>query len=182
MRKILLVFVAIFNSFILFSQTNYYTETKSFYESDYTYKANVHSWGIICLYNLSNSWVNQDQKYKGTNEIYVMSDVGEDLFDHASWLVGRENIKTIISNVLSRDEKRMIGDEEIILSMYVNSTTGKIDDITFEFFDDSPYRFIPVSTFRAIELSIKQNIQLTLTDAGRRLNYIYWWEDMKPEL
>lgn len=182
MKKILLVFVTIFNSLFLFSQTNYYNETKTFYESGYTYKAEVPSWGIIYLYNLSNSWVNQDQKYKGTNEKYTMSDVGEDLFDDASWLVAQENIQSILSNALSRDEKRMIGDEEIILTMYVNSTTGKIDDIAFEFFENSPYRFIPVSTFRAIELSIKQNIQLTLTDAGRRLNYIYWWEDVKPGL
>ena len=182
MKKIILAFVAIFNSLHLFSQINYYDETKSFYDNGYTYKADVYSWGEIYLYNTSNSWIGKNQVYKGSNEIYVMTDVGEYLFEHASWLVSRENIKNIISNAFSRDEKRMIGDEEIILTMYVNSTTGKIDDITFEFFDDSPYRFIPVSTYRAIELSIKQNIQLTLTDAGRRLNYIYWWEDVKPEL
>lgn len=179
MKKILLVFVAIFNSLFLFSQTNYYNETKTFYESGYTYRAEVPSWGIINLYNTSNSWIGKDQMYKGTNEKYSMSDVGEDLFDDASWLVSRDNIQTIISNAFSREEKRTIGDEEIILTMYVNSTTGKIDDITFEFFENSPYCFIPVSVFRAIEFSIKQNIQLTLTDAGRRLNYIYWWEEVK---
>lgn len=182
MKKVLFAFVAIFNSLFLFSQTNYYLETKTFTESDCTYKAEVHSWGIIDLYNVSNSWINKQQVYKGTNEIYVMSDVGEDLFDHASWQVGKENIQTILNNALSRDEKKMIGDKEIILTMYVNSTTGKIDDVCFTFFSKSSYRFVPVSTYRKIELEIKQNIQMTLTDAGRKLNYIYWWTAVEPGL
>lgn len=146
------------------------------------YKAEVPSWGIINLYNTSNRWIGKDQMYKGTNEKYSMSDVGEDMFDLASWRISRKKLRTILSNALGRDEKRMIGDKEIILTMYVNSTTGKIDDITFEFFEDSPYRFIPVLTYWKIEQEIKQSIQLTLTDAGRRLNYIYWWSGVKPEL
>ena len=94
----------------------------------------------------------------------------------------KENIKTIISRVFSRDEKRMIGDKEMIVTMYVNSTTGRIDDVMFEFFETSPYRFIPVSTYRRIEQEIKQNIQVTPTDIGRKLNYIYWWKGIVPGL
>lgn len=182
MKKILCTFLMFLNISFLFSQTNYYNETKTFSESDYTYKAEVPSWGIISIYNTSNSWVNKDMMYKGTNEKYSMPDVGEDLLDSASKLVGTENIKTIISRVFSRDEKRMIGDKEMIVTMYVNSTTGRIDDVMFEFFETSPYRFIPVSTYRRIEQEIKQNIQVTPTDAGRRLNYIYWWKGIVPEL
>ncbi|MBR4924026.1 MAG: DUF5043 domain-containing protein [Bacteroidaceae bacterium] len=182
MKKLLFTLVAIFNSLFLFSQTNYYSETKTFTESDYTYKTEVYSWGIIKLYNTSNSWINKSMMYKGTDQIYIKSDLGEDLFDHASWLVGEENIQTIVSSAFSRDEKRMIGDKEMIITMYVNSTTGRIDDVMFKFFDDSPYRFVPVSTYRKIELDIKQNVQMTLTEAGRNLNYIYWWKDIVPGL
>ena len=184
MRRIILLFfvLSFVCAFVSVAQTNYYPETKIFNESDYIYKAEVSSWGIINLYNTSNRWIGKNQMYKGTNEKYSMSDVGEDMFDLASWRISRKKLRTILSNALGRDEKRMIGDKEIILTMYVNSTTGKIDDITFEFFEDSPYRFIPVLTYWKIEQEIKQSIQLTLTDAGRRLNYIYWWEDVKPEL
>lgn len=184
MRRIILLFfvLSFVCAFVSVAQTNYYPETKIFNESDYIYKAEVPSWGIINLYNTSNRWIGKDQMYKGTNEKYSMSDVGEDMFDLASWRISRKKLRTILSNALGRDEKRMIGDKEIILTMYVNSTTGMIDDITFEFFEDSPYRFIPVLTYWKIEQEIKQSIQLTLTDAGRRLNYIYWWEGVKPEL
>ena len=84
-RIILLFFVQSFVcAFVSVAQTNYYPETKIFNESDYIYKAEVPSWGIINLYNTSNRWIGKDQMYKGTNEKYSMSDVGEDMFDLAS--------------------------------------------------------------------------------------------------
>lgn len=182
MKRMLLVFVVIFNSLYLFSQTDYYNETKTFEESDYTYKADVHSWGEIYLYNASNAWIGKKQVYKSTGKSFDFLNESLDYFDHASWLVGKENIRMILNRTLSRDEKRMIGDKEIILNMYVNSTTGKIDDVCFDFFEDSPYRFIPISIYRKIELDIKQNIQLTLTDEGRKLNYVFWWTAVTPGL
>ena len=120
--------------------------------------------------------------YKATGKSFDFLNESLDYFDHASWLVGKENIQVILNRTLSKDEKRMIGDKEIILNMYVNSTTGKIDDVCFDFFEDSPYRFIPVSIYRKIELDIKQNIQLTLTDEGRKLNYVFWWTAVTPGL
>ena len=42
----------------LHAQTNYYTTTKTFYESGYTYQCDVRVSGFIALYNKSNTWNN----------------------------------------------------------------------------------------------------------------------------
>ena len=42
----------------LHAQTNYYTTTKTFYESDYTYQCDVAASRFVSLYNKSNKWIN----------------------------------------------------------------------------------------------------------------------------
>ena len=68
------------------AQTNYYAETKTFNESNYTYKAEVSSHGYVKLYNTANLWMNTESVYKDTGIIFNMPDYGIDLFDDEVFL------------------------------------------------------------------------------------------------
>lgn len=67
------------------------------------------------------------------------------------------------------------------ISRMWHSTTGYIDDVYFEFDNTEPYATIPVSVYRNIELGIKEKVRFTLTNERKKLNYIYYWNDIVPK-
>ena len=133
------------------------------------------------LYNVNNKWIGQFPSYKSTGERFVVPDVGIDLFTHASYLENKEKVENIVKAAFTAAQKQTITDEELYIDMYINTETGKIDDVCFSFLNNKPYAYIPVSVYRNIELAIKENIQFVLTDEGRKLNFIYWWTTVIPK-
>ena len=69
----------------LHAQTNYYTTTKTFYESGYTYQCDVRVSGFIALYNKSNTWNNIYPVYKNTGETFAQTDEGVELLENDTW-------------------------------------------------------------------------------------------------
>ena len=163
------------------AQTNYYAETKTFNESNYTYKAEVSSHGYVKLYNTANLWMNTESVYKDTGTIFNMPDYGIDLFDDDSWLDSKKQVANVVNSSFSNAEKQRIQDVYFFIIMHINSTTGYIDDVYFEFDNTEPYATIPVSVYRNIELEIKEKVRFTLTNEGKKLNYIYYWNDIVPK-
>ena len=163
------------------AQTNYYTTSKTFYENGYTYRCDLCASRSLDLYNVNNKWIGQFPSYKSTGETFVVPDVGIDLFTHASWLANKEKVENIVKAAFTAAQKQTITDEELYIDMYINTETGKIDDVCFSFLNNKPYAYIPVSVYRNIELAIKENIQFVLTDEGRKLNFIYWWTTVIPK-
>ena len=163
------------------AQTNYYTTSKTFYENGYTYRCDLCASRFLDLYNVNNKWIGQFPSYKSTGETFVVPDVGIDLFTHASWLANKEKVENIVKAAFTAAQKQTITDEELYIDMYINTETGKIDDVCFSFLNNEPYAYIPVSVYRNIELAIKENIQFVLTDEGRKLNFIYWWRSVLPK-
>ena len=110
-----------------------------------------------------------------------MPDAGIQLTTHASWLANEKKVENIVNAAFTAAQKQTITDEELYIDMYINTETGKIDDVCFSFLNNKPYAYIPVSVYRNIELAIKENVQEVLTDEGRKLNFIYWWTTVIPK-
>ena len=163
------------------AQTNYYTTSKTFYENGYTYRCDLCASRFLDLYNVNNKWVGKFPSYKSTGETFVMPDAGIQLTTHASWLENKEKVKNIVNAAFTAAQKQTITDEELYIDLYINTETGKIDDVCFSFLNNKPYAYIPVSVYRNIELAIKENVQEVLTDEGRKLNFIYWWTTVVPK-
>ena len=180
MRTIIFI-TMLFCATLSVAQTNYYTTSKTFYENGYTYRCDLSASRFLNLYNVYNKWIGQYPSYKSTGERFVVPDVGIDLFTHASWLANKEKVENIVKAAFTAAQKQTITDEELYIDMYINTETGKIDDVCFSFLNNKPYAYIPVSVYRNIELAIKENIQFVLTDEGRKLNFIYWWTSVIPK-
>lgn len=180
MKTIFIFLVGLLQSFMICAQINYYETTKLFSEDNYTYQVEVSSNGSIKLYNTANLWMNKEAIYKDTGTIFDMPDYGVDLFDDDSWINSKMQIANVVNSSFSNAEKQQIQGIYFFIIMHINSTTGYIDDVYFEFDDDEAYVTIPVSVFRKIELGIKEKVKFTLTDEGKKLNYIYYWCDIVP--
>ena len=161
----------------LFAQTNLYTETKVFNEGAYSYQCNVSSVGNVYLYNTSNSWIGLDQKFKSTNANFVFEDQSDDLITHDSWLQNRAKLTMILRNAISSlDSDVWTRNGTLYINFYVNTNTGKVDDVRFYFDRNSSYVYLPISFYRQLELTFKEQYQYVLTDVGSSLNYVYQWE------
>ena len=161
----------------LFAQTNFYTTTQVFNEGEYSYQCDVSSARNITLYNISNNWIGLDQKFKGTNQTFVFEDTYTELITDESWLQNKTEIKTILRNAFSAlDRNTWSKSGTLYLNFFINTDTGKVDDVRFYFDCDSSYVYLPVSFFRQLELAFKENIQYVLTDAGKNLNFVYQWD------
>ena len=59
----------------------------------------------------------------------------------------------------------------LAITLYVNSDTGAVDEVSFYFIGTEPWAKIPLETYRAIELIAKKKFTFQITAQGRRYNY-----------
>ena len=178
MKTYILTILLLCTASNLFSQTNYYTETKTIHEDGYTYQVDRYESGRIKLYNKENKWINKKQTYKSTGEFFDMPDYGLELLDNKSFLSTRKILFAILEESYSEEEKEQIKNigKTCVINLYINSETGTVDDVRFSFDELSYYINIPISVFRNIELKIKEKLNFDVTDEGKKLNYIYYWD------
>ena len=92
-----------------------------------------------------------------------------------------DNKYVIVVSTFSPDEKRRTKNDFFILALYANSETGVIENVDFEFVKSDPYATASVSVYRKVEVGIKQKLRLVLTAEGRKLNYLFCWNNLIPE-
>lgn len=161
------------------AQTNYYTETKIFYENGYTYQCYVEAkW--VDLYNKNYTTYAHGrvtQVFKDTGETFYLLHYERvaQMYDNDET---RENGKNKVRAILA-PYKSILKDKELLMKFVINSDTGKIDEVYFGFTQIGPYAQLPISVFREIELSLI-GTQFKLTDFGKRLNYLYMWWAVAP--
>ena len=179
MKTYILTILLLLTANSLFSQTNYYTETKTIHENGYTYQIYRCESGFIDVYNKENKWINKKQTYKSTGEYFDMPDYGLELLDYNAYISARKILFAILEENLSFEENENPASEKqtCFISFYIDSETGKVDDVRFSFHRTSWYINIPISVFRNIELRIKEEVHFVVTDEGKKINYIYCWED-----
>lgn len=180
LMKSLIIFISIlFSATYLYAQTNYYIATKTFYESGYTYQCNVRASGFVTLYNKSNKWINTYPVYKSTGGSFAQTDAGIKLLESDTWT--RSKRFSIVNAAFSDSEKQRIKGHDFNIIMYINSSTGKVDEVSFEFHKSDPPATIPISVYRKIETEIKKDIWFTPTDEGKKLSYIFYWWAQEPK-
>ena len=160
------------------AQTNYYTENKIFYEDGYAYQCEVDASGTVTLYNKENKWTHVTEIYKDTGETFVMPDTGIDLTESDTWT--DDKCRSIVIEAFTTEQKLRVKGRDVYIIISINTDTGKVDEVNFEFVNFGGYATIPVSVYRKIETEIKKNIWFVLTDEGRKLNYIYQWWAIDP--
>ena len=175
--KMILAFIGILFCTSIMAQTNYYTSTKTFNESGYVYQCDVSASKMVTLYNKSNRWTYVEQIYTSTGKPFVMPMSGIDLTEDDTWT--RIKYHSIVKEAFTATEKQKVKERELFITLIINSSTGKVDEVYFEFGNFGPYATIPVSVFRKIEMELKKNIWFTPTAEGKKLNYIglCWGQD-----
>lgn len=170
MRTIITV-ISLLCSTYLMAQTNYYTATKTFNENTYTYQCDVDESKWVTLYNKNNKFTYLYSKYKATEEHYFPpSGKWVRLWEKDTWTANKR--ESIVANALSASEKQRVKGRGVTINMYINSQTGKIDEVNFEFHGTNPYATIPLSVYRKIETELKSQVWYTPTAEGRKLNFI----------
>jgi hypothetical protein len=161
------------------AQTKYYQTPQTFYESGYTYQCDIA--GLVYLYNKANKWTYERVRYKSTGKIVDFSrDKVLPVLVKDNWT--RAKFAEIVTNAFTYEEALRVQQSiPVSVTMCVNSTTGKVDEVMFNFANFEAWATIPVSVFRKIEVGIKSQIWFTPTDTGKTFNYIFRAYDGKPE-
>lgn len=179
MKTIITFLCMLFCVSYIYAQTNYYTTTKTFNENGYAYQCDVSSSKLVILYNKSNKWINVYPIYKSTGETFAQTDQGIDLLEYDNFPDSK--YKSIVNAAFSPNEKQKVKGYDLTTIMYINSTTGKVDEVSFRFANFEPYATIPISVYRKIETELKNKILFTPTTEGNKLNYIYYWWSHEPQ-
>ena len=169
--KTLIIFISIlFSATYMYAQTNYYATTKTFNQDGYIYQCDVRA---------SNKLINVYPVYKNTGESFVQTDAGIKLLESDTWT--RSKRFSIVNAAFSDSEKQRIKGYDFNIKMYINSSTGRVDEVSFEFHRSGPFATIPVSVYRKIETEIKKELWFTLTAEGKMLSYIFYWWAQEPK-
>ena len=76
-------------------------------------------------------------------------------------------MKTALSDIDEDLQRNIRG--QLFLDLFINTETGRVDDVVFYFFRKSGLVYIPISVFRQLELSIKETCRFTITEEGKEL-------------
>nr|WP_302156327.1 DUF5043 domain-containing protein [Bacteroides intestinalis] len=178
--KTLIIFISIlFSATYMYAQTNYYATTKTFNQDGYIYQCDVRASGFVTLYNKSNKLINVYPVYKNTGESFVQTDAGIKLLESDTWT--RSKRFSIVNAAFSDSEKQKVKGHDFNIIMYINSSTGRVDEVSFEFHKSDPFAAIPISVYRKIEIELKKDIWFTLTAEGKMLSYIFYWWAQEPK-
>ena len=124
----------------------------------------------VTLYNKSNKLLFTTQSYKNTGETFSQTDEGIVLLQY-----------DIVNAAFSASEKQRVIGHELIITMCINSDTGKVDEVEFSFMNFGTYATIPISVYRKIETDLKEKVWYIPTEEGKKLNYIYYWWAQEPQ-
>ena len=176
--KAIITFIGILFCATIMAQNNYYTTTKTFNESGYAYQCDVSPSKMVTLYNKNNQWTYVDQIYTSTGNPFVMPMSGIDLTEDDTWT--RTKYHSIVKEAFTPAEQQKVQERKLFITLIINSSTGKVDEVYFEFGNFGPYATIPVSVFRKIEIELKKNLWFIPTAEGKKLNYIGLCWDQDP--
>lgn len=179
MKRLIIFLSVLWNiSFNLYGQNG--NSLKTLLEGDgYTYVHELTHGGFwVNLYNQENKLTYVDLVYKETGELPPF-DLREKCVEDEAW--SYDKAMSIINNAFSLDQKLSLSEQLMLVAIYINSTTGKIMEVRFGFREKGPFSKIPLSVFREIEVKLKEEVYFTLTEAGRKVNYVFfaWNHEVK---
>ena len=167
------------NCIHLTAQTNYYPETKTFHENGYTYQCDVNEASMVSLYNAECTYYKTEQIDLTTGKRYEFTP-GKPPLDREPYT--KPKCFAIVNKAFPPEVKARINGRELTIVLYIESATGKIADVVFNFTTGKLaeiYTQVPVSVYREIEVELKKNVRFTPSAVGKKQNYIFmfWTQD-----
>ena len=153
----------------------YYRKDTVYVMNGYRYRC-IGTKGIVRIYNADyqNQWEGQTQVYKETGK-YFDFDFGEEekynpIIDDYSM---SQKVLNIIDNAFTKEFTASLKDyEKLTVTLFLNSETGKVEEVSFWFTHFGPFATLPLSTYRNIELQLIRDVSYTPSAIGKQLNYI----------
>lgn len=170
MKKYVVLIIATIFTIGLFAQNNS-TVTTVIEGDGYTYVKEIRKSRLVDLYNQENKYTNVPLVYKETGERPPF-DLREKRVEDDDW--SSLHSELIVNRAFTNEQKQLVRGHKLGVAIYIDSTTGKVVETEFTFPEMSPMSEIPLSVFRKIELDMKNEIYFTLTDAGRKYNYVHF--------
>ena len=168
---VILVITTVIGITTLYSQNNYYTESKTFEGDGYKYQCNVSASKNVLLYDKNNRLTGQYPKYKSTGELFVYPVEGVKLYQYDAQI--EKQIRQLVYEVFRKHQQPVIADKSLYMIFYLNSESGVVDELEFEFVNFGPYAQIPIDVYSEIEKRIKDSIQFEITNFGKTLNFVW---------
>lgn len=163
------------------AQTNQYPgATGTIAKSGYTYKYGYPKYAggkdftsRILLYNASASYLNVEYGNRNGTPLTEKEDLRGSPYPLLSGqsMTKNEMEATVYEKFASQQRTALKG-KTIIIELIMDTSTGKVVDVYFNFSRRYPFMNIPVETYRAVELALKQKFTVILTAEGRKKNYL----------
>ena len=168
-------------SIVIAQTTNYYIATRTFEVDGCTYQCDVPSYGMVYIYKKDNPFRDIPMLYKGTTEVYGTPE-NEDIpvIERSSYKSNAPKYKAIIRELFNKYHGKLESDDSLIVTLFLDSQTGKVREVEFSFHRDESFGLIPIEDFIRVEQELKEKIQITPTSEGKKLNYIFFWWEQYP--
>lgn len=133
---------------------------------------------LLELYNSASTYLDVEWAYADGTGVPMAKLLGEDSTpDFSSVSQTFNQTFAMVNGCFTSQQKSLLNGKRMIINVRFNPATGRVADVSFTFFRDEPFANIPVETYRSIELALKEELTITATAEGRRLNYIeFVWE------
>lgn len=157
------------NCAFLSAQTKYYDSSTKIELDSCTYICRVETGSWVVLYNEDFTFGPDClQVYKSTNK--EVSDMDEE------WFVDDKEMFNTCNRIWKNTVLPYISEVEakaVTIEMYISSDTGRVADVVFSFAGFKAVGIIPPSVYRKVEVELKKQLQFTITETGKQVNYIY---------
>ncbi|MDR0543840.1 MAG: DUF5043 domain-containing protein [Odoribacteraceae bacterium] len=159
---------------------SYYTTTQTIQGSGFKLQCDIYKGFCVTLYDVNSKFTYAKWgKKDGTNMELGVSRGTIPTTENDTWT--RSKSISIVDNTFSFAEKEWVKGEMLLVTMIIDSSTGKVIEVNFEFDKDTPFQQIPPTTFHKIEQQLKTEIWFTVTPAGKELTYCmaHWMHEFE---
>ena len=172
MKKLIILIIATIFTLGLFAQNNTVVTT-TIQGDGYTYIKKTKKSRLVNLYNQDNEYTDIPMVYNKTGEDSDSDEPRGKLVKEDNWTGLRA--EQIVNTSFTAEQLDIIEGHDLGIGIYVDTTTGKVVGTEYTFIDSTPMAGMPLSLFRKIELRMKDEICFTLTDTGKKYNYLYFY-------
>ena len=154
-----------------------YSKEQTINMGNVTYIADMGSYGCL-LHDVKNVWTFTKRAMKDGSHFKGGLDDAPNPYDSNKDVV--ETVYEIVYSVLTKTELEMTKGETLIITMFINSDTGIIDEMNFSFFiGNNKWCRIPPEKYYAIEQKIRNSgLKFTMLE-GKKYTYNLCWIPVK---
>ena len=148
-------------------------KSDTLYMGDYAYVCDTLMNLGIYYYNLDNHPGRGDVRYK-TGEPRHLEEILADKVKHVVISDAiHELMHSIVDNAFSKEQAALLEGKKFSIVLNISSSDGTITDVYFKCWATDGYKSVPIEVFREIEVRLKNEVQFTLTEEGKKMNYCF---------